>query len=108
MARLTQQLAIMTGLQILPAVLLVIMGDPGLGAVVLGAVLVVSALQSWMIIRSERDWQRSILTYAQDNTYMGRDPTKVISALRAAAAGVIVEPQKPGHDHHGHRRDRPW
>lgn len=109
MTRLTHaQLAILAGLEILPAILLVALGHPLLGAAALVAVLVVYAALSWMIVRSERDWRRAILSYAQDNTYMGRDPTKVVTALHAAAAGVIIEPQGQGHDQRGNRRSRTW
>lgn len=100
MTRLTHtQLAVAAGFEILPSILLVALGHPRLGAAALGAALVLSTVQTWMLIRSERDWQRTILSYAQDNIYMGRDPNSVIAALHAAAAGELLEPQQRKHDH---------
>jgi hypothetical protein len=70
------------GLELLPPTLMVAMGHPWLGAGTLGAVLGVSALQSWMHIRSVEQQHRAVLSYAQDTTNMGGDPSPVIAALR--------------------------
>jgi len=70
------------GLEILPPTLMVALGDPWLGAATLGAVLASSALQSRMWVRSEQERHRALLSYAQDATSMGGDPTTVIAALQ--------------------------
>jgi hypothetical protein len=63
---------------------MIAMGHPWLGAATLGGVLMVSALQSWMVVRSARDQHRALLSYAQTTTNMGGDPTTVITALRGS------------------------
>jgi hypothetical protein len=72
-------------LEILPPTLMVALGHPWLGAAVLGAVLASSALQSRMWVRSEQERHRALLSYAQDATSMGGDPTAVIAALQRRA-----------------------
>jgi hypothetical protein len=71
-----------------PPTLMVVLGDPWLGAATLGGVLAVSTLRSWMFVRSGRDRQRAILSYAQDSTTMGGDPATVIAALHAGASSI--------------------
>lgn len=85
MARLTrsQWARITVGLEIVPPTLLVALDEPWLGAATLGAVLAASTLQSWLYVRSERDQQRALLSYAQDTATMGGDPAPVIAALKA-------------------------
>jgi hypothetical protein len=73
---------IFTGLEILPPTLMVALGHPWLGAATLGAVLASSALQALMWVRSGQERHRALLSYAQDATNMGGDPTTVIAALQ--------------------------
>lgn len=87
---------ISTGLEILPPTLMVALGHPWLGAAVLGAVLASSALQSRMWVRPEQERHRALLSFAQDSTSMGGDPTTVIAALQRRAGdaeddGVLPE-----------------
>jgi len=94
---------ISTGLEILPPTLMVALGHPWLGAAVLGAVLASSALQSWMWVRSEQERHRALLSFAQDSTSMGGDPTTVITALQRRAGdagddGVPPELRLPGEE----------
>lgn len=77
------------GLEILPPTLMVALGDPWLGAVSLGAVLGFSALQSRMWVRAEQERHRALLSYAQDSTNMGGDPTTVITALQQRAGDAV-------------------
>ena len=103
------------GLEILPPTLMVALGDPWLGAVTLGAVLASSALQSRMWVRSEQERHRALLSYAQDATSMGGDPTAVIAALQRRAGDAVddgVPPERPprgeeGRDPAGHWLRRP-
>jgi len=88
-------------LEILPPTLMVALGDPWLGAAALGAVLASSALQSRMWVRSEQERHRALLSYAQDSTNMGGDPTAVIAALQRRAGdaeddGVPELPPRAG------------
>ncbi len=80
---------ISAGLEILPPTLMVALGHPWLGAATLGAVLVFSALQSRMWVRSEQERHRALLSYAQDATNMGGDPTTVIAALQQRAGDAV-------------------
>ncbi|MGH4014528.1 MAG: hypothetical protein ACRDSL_11515 [Pseudonocardiaceae bacterium] len=90
MARLTrsQWATITVGFEIVPPTLMVALGHPWLGAATLGGVLAASTLRWWMLVRSERDRQRAILSYAQNSATMGGDPATVIAALHAGPSGV--------------------
>ncbi|MDQ3886818.1 MAG: hypothetical protein M3308_07405 [Actinomycetota bacterium] len=70
------------GLEIVPPTLLIALDYPWLGAAALAVVLAFSALQSRMWVRSEQERHRALLSYAQDTTNMGGDPTMVIAALQ--------------------------
>ena len=85
MTRLTrsQWARITVGFEILPPTLMVAFDHAVLGAATLGGVLAAATLRSWMHMRSERDRQRAILSYAQNSTTMGGDPATVIAALHA-------------------------
>lgn len=97
MARLTrsQWARITVGFEMVPPTLLVVLGNPWLGAATLGGVLAVSTLRSWMFVRSERDRQRAILSYAQNSTTMGGDPATVIAALHAGASTIEDDEDEP-------------
>lgn len=97
------------GLDVLPPTLLVAMGHPWLGVAALGALLGSSTLLSVLHLRSAQEQHRAILSFAQDATTMGGDPSPVIAALRggldsrgepAAAAqessGATAEPRPLG------------
>ena len=105
MPRLTrsQWATITVGFEIVPPSLMVVLGEPWLGAATLGAVMAASTLRSWMLVRSERDRQRAILSYAQDSTTMGGDPATVIAALHAGAGNaedddLPPDPRTRGYD----------
>lgn len=85
MTRLTrsQWAAITVGFEIVPPTLMVAFDHAVLGAATLGVVLAATTLRSWMHMRSERDRQHAILSYAQDSATMGGDPATVIAALHA-------------------------
>jgi hypothetical protein len=82
-------------LEILPPTLMVVMGHPWLGAATLGAVLAATGLQAWLVARTAQERHRAILSYAQDATSMGNDPTTVIAALQGKAADEIDELLSP-------------
>lgn len=94
MTRLTrsQWVRITVGFEIVPPTLMVALNHAVLGAATLGGVLAAAALRSWMHVRSERDRQRAILSYAQNSTTMGGDPATVIAALYAGGNSVDDEP----------------
>jgi hypothetical protein len=52
-----------------------------------------------MIVRSDRDRHRAMLSYAQDTTNMGGDPSSVIAALQRSADGDGEPTQLTGQDH---------
>lgn len=81
MTRLSRLAWISTGLEMLPPTLMVVLGYPWLGAASMGVVLASSALVLRMLVRSDQERHRATLSYAQDATYMGGDPTTVIAAL---------------------------
>jgi len=92
-----------SGLDILPPTLMVAMGHPWLGSATLGVVLGSSALHAWMSHRSEREQDRAFLSFAQDATTLGGDPSPVIAALRGRLADPAErstatgsEPSRPG------------
>ena len=70
------------GLEIVPPTLMIAVGHPLLGCAALGCILALSTLQSVILVRSAQARHRAILTYAQDTTNMGGDPSAVIAALR--------------------------
>ncbi len=80
MDRLTR-FAWISGLGMLPPCLMIVVGYPWLGAASLGVVLASFALVLRMLVRSEQERHRATLSYAQDATNMGGDPTTVIAAL---------------------------
>ncbi|MGH3794612.1 MAG: hypothetical protein ACRDSP_06950 [Pseudonocardiaceae bacterium] len=111
MARLTRsQLAMMAGFEILPPTLMVLRNYPVWGAATLGAVLAASALQSWIVVRSEQDRHRAILSYAQDTTTMGGDPSSVIAALQGSGGssedGAAAQLVLGHYDPRGYRGDQ--
>ncbi len=81
MTRLTRLAWISTGLGMLPPCLMIIVGYPWLGAASMGVVVASFALVLRMLVRSDQERHRASLSYAQDATYMGGDPTTVIAAL---------------------------
>jgi hypothetical protein len=87
---------ISSGLEMLPPTLMIAFGHPWLGAATLGGVLISSTLQSWILVRSEQEQQRAVLSYAQNTTSMGGDPTTVIAALRGRVSGTHDEPSAEG------------
>jgi hypothetical protein len=89
----------MAGFEVLPPTLLVILNHPWLGAATLGGVLATSAVHSWMIVRSDRDRHRAMLSYAQDTTNMGGDPSSVIAALQRGADSDGEPAQLTARDH---------
>jgi len=106
-----RRLWITTGLSIAPPTLMIALGHPWLGAATVGAVLAASTLQSWLTASSVRDAHRALLSYAQNTTEMGGDPTSVIAALDRAASTleggpktVIVETASPRIGTLGNRR----
>lgn len=70
-----------SGLEILSPMTLIVLGHPWLGVATLGGVLASATLQVWIVLRSAQGWNRAVLSYAQDTTSMGGDPTAVIAAL---------------------------
>lgn len=103
MAQLTrsQWATITIGFEIVPPTVMVAFDHAVLGAVTLGAVLAAATLRSWMHVRSERDRQRAILSYAQDSTTMGGDPATVIAALHAGRTDADEPPldaRSPGYE----------
>lgn len=82
-----------TGLEILSPMMLIVLGHPWLGVATLGGVLASATLQSWIVIRSAQEWHRAVLSYAQDTTSVGGDPSGVIAALHGMPGDV--EPGAP-------------
>lgn len=106
MGWITRPSRLVVGLEIVPPTLIIAMGHPWLGAATLGGVLAVSALQSWIVVRSDQERHRAILSYAQDATSMGNDPAPVIAALRAGSADDGGESQRP--ENEGWSGRPPW
>lgn len=86
MARSTSFPWISTGLEMLPPTLMVVLGYPWLGAACLGAVLACSVQHSRMLVRFEQERHKATLSYAQDATSMGGDPTTVITRCSGTRA----------------------
>lgn len=95
------------GLEVLPPTLMIVLGHPWLGAATLGGVLVASMVQSWILVRSEQEQQKAILTYAQSTTSMGGDPRGVIAALRGQSSSTHDEPSGEGGEVEEPRREYP-
>jgi hypothetical protein len=83
------------GMEVVPPTLLIALGHPWVGAGLMGGALVVSAFQSWLVVRSAQERQRAILSYAQDATSMGTNPAPVIAALRGTVHGEDESPAGP-------------
>lgn len=81
-----------TGFEIVPPALMVVMGEPMLGAATLGAVLATYALQYWLAVRAVQQQQRAILNFAQSTTTLGADPLPVIAALNDSDSEIGAEP----------------
>lgn len=95
MTRLTRLAWISTGLEMLPPTLMVVLGYPWLGAASMGVVLASSALVLRMLVRSEQERHRATLSYAQEATYMGGDPTTVIAALHRVPGDDLDDHRMP-------------
>jgi len=105
MGRIIRSPRLTAGLEIVPPTLMIVTGHPWLGAATLASVLAVSALQSWIMVRSEEERHRATLSFAREATSMGNDPAPVIAAMRSGPAGEGGE--SPGADAEDRRRP-PW
>lgn len=88
MDRLTRFTWIFAGLAMVPPTVMVFL-NPWLGAASLGVVWACFALVLRMLIRSDQERHRATLSYAQDATNMGGDPTTVIAALHRTPGDVM-------------------
>lgn len=76
-----QHQLIALGALMLPPSILVIANHLVIGTISLVAALAVAVLLAWMQVRSAQQRHQNVLSYAQDTTNMGGDPTTVILAL---------------------------
>ncbi|HEY2724270.1 MAG TPA: hypothetical protein VGI84_06255 [Pseudonocardiaceae bacterium] len=95
MVRSTQPPWIITGLGMLPPTVLIVLHHAWLGAATLCAVLFCAVLQIRLEVRAAQQRHQATLTYAQDATNMGGDPTTVIAALHGGQPQHGAPPELP-------------
>lgn len=87
-----QSQLIALGVLMLPASILIATNHLWAGAACFVVALLVAVLLAWLQLRSAQQQHQRMMTYAQDTTNMGGDPTTVILALQG----------QPHSGHYGH------
>jgi hypothetical protein len=86
----------LVGSAVLPAIAMIVTGYPWMAAGTLGAALLAAVAVVRMRVRSARDRDREILSYASTAASFGTDPAPVIKALRAEEdRDVVAEARGP-------------
>ena len=70
------------GFELIPPTVLVLTGNPLVGAAALGGVLAIWVVHARMIVRARHAREAQLLDYAQVTTNLGGDPAPVLRELR--------------------------